>query len=121
MVNFVDPAHPAFTEYAGHFVKIKQDIADLPRCRHGGFRVTERGVFVNGTPLPVRMNGLYEGPKESLYPFTVVAANAFVRTAAGVSKAWDGSVSFTGNRVKLDNSGATDWAAGDVLFCLASG
>lgn len=37
-------------------------------------RVTERGVFVNGTPLPVRMNGLYEGPKESLYPFTVVAA-----------------------------------------------
>ena len=54
-------------------------------------------------------------------PFTVVSAIGFVRTAAGVSKAWDGAGSFTANRVKMDNAGATDWAATDVLFCLASG
>ena len=62
-----------------------------------------------------------EGNAYFFLPFTVLAAIAFVRTAAGVNKAWDGAVSFTGNRVKLDNTGATDWAAGDVLFCLASG
>lgn len=62
-----------------------------------------------------------EGSAYFFLPFTVVSAMAFVRTAAGVSKAWDGAVSFTANRVKLDNAGATDWAAGDVLFCLASG
>ena len=62
-----------------------------------------------------------EGNAYFFLPFTVLAAIAFVRTSAGVSKAWDGAVSFTGNRVKLDNAGATDWAAGDVLFCLASG
>lgn len=62
-----------------------------------------------------------EGNAYFFLPFTVVAAIAFVRTAAGANKAWDGNVSFTSNRVKLDNAGATDWAAGDVLFCLASG
>ena len=62
-----------------------------------------------------------EGNAYFFLPFPVVSAMAFVRTAAGVSKAWDGAVSFTANRVKLDNAGATDWAAGDVLFCLASG
>ena len=62
-----------------------------------------------------------EGNAYFFLPFTVVSAIAFVRTSAGVSKAWDGAVSFTANRVKLDNTGATDWAAGDVLFCLASG
>jgi len=62
-----------------------------------------------------------EGNAYFFLPFTVVSAIGFVRTAAGVSKAWDGAVSFTGNRVKLDNAGATDWAATDVLFCLASG
>jgi len=62
-----------------------------------------------------------EGNAYFFLPFTVVAAIAFVRTSAGVTKAWDGAVSFTGIRVKLDNAGATDWAAGDVLFCLASG
>ncbi|MCC7198320.1 MAG: signal peptidase I [Gammaproteobacteria bacterium] len=36
-------------------------------------RVTERGVFVNDVVQPLRLDGLYEGPKESLYPFTVVA------------------------------------------------
>ena len=36
-------------------------------------RVTERGVFVNGAVQPLRLDGLYEGPKEALYPFTVVA------------------------------------------------
>jgi signal peptidase I len=36
-------------------------------------RVTDRQVFVNGVPQPVALTGTYEGPKESLYPFTVVA------------------------------------------------
>jgi hypothetical protein len=62
-----------------------------------------------------------EGNAYFVLPFTVVSAIGFVRTAAGVSKAWDGAVSFTANRVKMDNAGATDWAATDVLFCLASG
>jgi len=62
-----------------------------------------------------------EGNAYFFLPFTVVSAICFVRTSAGVTKAWDGAVSFTGNRVKMDNAGSTDWAATDVLFCLASG
>jgi hypothetical protein len=49
------------------------------------------------------------------FPFTVAAVQAQVRTAAGVAKAWDGAVTISGQRVTFDNTGATDWAAGDIL------
>lgn len=84
----------------------------------GNAGVTPQTVLVERAALATEVT---EGNAYFFLPFTVVAASAFVRTAAGVSKAWDGAVSFTANRVKLDNTGATDWAAGDVLLCLASG
>ena len=62
-----------------------------------------------------------EGNAYFVFPFTVVAADGSVRTTAGVAKAWDGVLSFSGNRVKMDNSGASDWAATDVLVCRACG
>jgi len=34
---------------------------------------------------------------------------------AGVVVAWDGAVSVAGNIVTVDNAGAVDWAAADVL------
>jgi hypothetical protein len=49
------------------------------------------------------------------FPFTVASVQVQVRTAAGVAKAWDGAVTINGQRVTLDNAGATDWAAGDIL------
>lgn len=39
-----------------------------------------------------------------------------VQTTAGVIKAWDGAVTVSGNRVTVDNTGATDWAATDVVI-----
>jgi hypothetical protein len=54
------------------------------------------------------------------FPFTVAAAFVEVRTSAGVKRAWDGAVTFSGGVVSLDNAGATDWVAGDLLVCLAS-
>jgi len=62
-----------------------------------------------------------EGNAYFMFPFTVVAAFCMVRTAAGAVKTWDGITSFTGQRVKMDNAGASDWAAGDILVCLACG
>jgi hypothetical protein len=49
------------------------------------------------------------------FPFTVAAVQAQIRTSAGVAKTWDGAVTINGQRVTLDNAGASDWAAGDVL------
>jgi hypothetical protein len=62
-----------------------------------------------------------EGNAYFFLPFTVVAALCGVRTSAGVAKAWDGATTVTGNRVKMDNAGSSDWAATDVLVCVASG
>lgn len=41
-----------------------------------------------------------------------------VQTAAGVVKAWDGAVAVSGNRVTVDNTGAADWAATDVVIVM---
>ncbi len=49
------------------------------------------------------------------FPFTVAACQASVRTSAGVAKTWDGAVAISGQRVTMDNAGASDWAAGDIL------
>lgn len=37
-------------------------------------------------------------------------------TATGAKKQWDGAYTITGNRVTLDNSGSTDWAATDTVI-----
>jgi hypothetical protein len=54
------------------------------------------------------------------FPFTVAAALCIVRTAAGAVKTWDGVTMISGQRVTMDNAGASDWAATDVLVCLAA-
>lgn len=55
------------------------------------------------------------------FGFAPSAVMAFVRvTSTGVVKAWDGATAVSGNRVTLDNSGSTDWAATDTVLVLAS-
>lgn len=55
------------------------------------------------------------------YSFAVAAAIVAVRvTSTGVVKAWDGAMTISGNMVKLDNAGSTDWAATDTVTVFAS-
>lgn len=44
-------------------------------------------------------------------------AIVLVRTAAGAVKAWDGAITIAGNVVTVDNTGAVDFAATDVVIC----
>jgi hypothetical protein len=56
------------------------------------------------------------GVVEFVAPWTVDEAYAFVADSTGVQLAWDGTVVVTGGRyVSVNNGGATDWAAGDVI------
>ena len=50
-------------------------------------------------------------------PTSVIAQ---VRTAAGAVKAWDGVLAIDEEVVTLDNAGAVDWAATDVVTILAT-
>ncbi len=43
-----------------------------------------------------------------------------VRTAAGAAVAWDGVVTVGGGKVTVDNSGATDWAATNVIHVIVA-
>lgn len=52
---------------------------------------------------------------------TVLAARVAPTATPGVAKAWDGAVTVSGNRVTLDNSGATDWAATDTVVLTVTG
>jgi hypothetical protein len=52
--------------------------------------------------------------------FAPVSVIVQVTSSAGAKKAWDGAVTISGKRVIVDNSGATDWAAGDIVTLLAS-
>jgi ATP-dependent DNA ligase len=49
----------------------------------------------------------------------VTAAEALVRDASGARKAHDGNVVIDGEAVLVDNAGATDFAATDVVTVLA--
>jgi hypothetical protein len=60
------------------------------------------------------------GNMHFVFPFKPSSVLVQVRTSAGVAKAWDGAVSISNYRVTLDNSGATDWAATDIVSVLAS-
>lgn len=64
------------------------------------------------------------GTAHFVFDFVVTAAQAFVRTSAGVAKTWDGAISIAqspgSRRVTVDNSGVSDWAAGDILIVTAS-
>lgn len=52
------------------------------------------------------------GNLHAVFPFTVTHAVVRVHTTAtGVVEAWDGAVTVSGQRVTVDNSGTTDWAA----------
>ena len=53
------------------------------------------------------------------FPFNPVSALVQVRTAAGALKTWGGTTTLTGDRVDLANTGATDWAATDVVTVFA--
>jgi hypothetical protein len=60
------------------------------------------------------------GNAHFVFPFNPAMVIVQVRTAAGILSAWNGATVITANRVTLDNSGATDWAATDVLTVHAS-
>ena len=60
------------------------------------------------------------GNMHFMFPFTVGAMLAQVRTSTGAAKAWDGLLTSSGGRVTADNSGATDWAATDTVTIFAS-
>jgi len=47
-----------------------------------------------------------------VFDFTPSLVRPFVHTTAtGITEAWNGGFTITGGRVRLDNAGATDWAA----------
>lgn len=54
-------------------------------------------------------------------PFTPLYTIVEVKDTNGDRKAWDGATSITGQRVTLDNSGSTDWAATDEVTVLIVG
>lgn len=55
------------------------------------------------------------------FPFAVGFVLPQIRvTSTGVSKAWDGATIISGNRVTLDNTGSTDWAATDTVYVIAT-
>lgn len=55
------------------------------------------------------------------FGFAPTSVMAFVRvTSTGIPKAWVGATLLSGNRVTVDNSGATDWAETDTVIILAS-
>ena len=60
------------------------------------------------------------GNMHFMFPFPVAAALVQVRTSTGAAKAWDGVTTLAGQRMTVDNSGATDWAATDMVVVLAS-
>lgn len=60
------------------------------------------------------------GNMHFMFPFAVAAAIVNVRTAAGIPVAWVGATTISGARVTVDNTGATDWAATDVVTVLAA-
>lgn len=53
------------------------------------------------------------------FPFVPVAAtvraNVVVTATPGLAKAWNGAITISGNRVTVDNTGDTDWAATDTV------
>lgn len=51
----------------------------------------------------------------------VKGAQVQVRTAAGVSVAWDGAVTVAAETVTVDNAGTTDFAAGNTITVTAHG
>jgi hypothetical protein len=61
------------------------------------------------------------GVMHFVFPFQVTSAIAHVRTAAGIPVAHVGACTVSGNRVTVDNTGATDFAATDVVSVVATG
>jgi len=53
--------------------------------------------------------------------FQAKGAVVQVTTSAGVPKAWDGARTITPEKVTVDNTGTTDFAAGDVISVVAFG
>lgn len=60
------------------------------------------------------------GNMHFVFAFSPTIALVEVQTTAGVPKAFDGVATITGNRVTVDNSGSSDWSAGDLVFVQAS-
>lgn len=60
------------------------------------------------------------GDAHFYFPFAPTAAVVQITTTAGAVKAYDGAVVMTGNRITVDNSGSSDWAATDVITVTAS-
>lgn len=81
---------------------------------YGGSRgeVVRLGGAISRTPnaTEVALGNLH-----FVFSLNVNAAQAFVRTSAGASAAWDGATTITGRRVTLGNGGSTDWAADSTV------
>jgi hypothetical protein len=60
------------------------------------------------------------GSMHFVFPFNPTIALPQLRTAAGASKAWDGVVTVTGNRVTVNNAGSSDWADTDVMHLIVA-
>lgn len=56
------------------------------------------------------------------FPFTPTIVDIqVITTATGARAAWDGASSVVGNRVRIDNSGVTDWATTHYILVYARG
>lgn len=53
-------------------------------------------------------------------PVAVLLARVVPTATPGAPKAWDGGLTITGNRITLDNAGATDWAATDTVTLMVA-
>lgn len=84
---------------------------------------------VSGDPIPTTTvlsrvptaDEVTRGKMHFFFPFPPRAVFVqVVVTSSGVPTAWVGAITKSGNRVTLDNSGATDWAATDTVNVLVA-
>lgn len=64
------------------------------------------------------------GVMHFVFPFTPVTGGVrakIITTSTQAAKAYDGAITITGNRVTIDNSGATDWATTDQVELTVQG
>lgn len=55
-----------------------------------------------------------------VYSFTPTKFMIQIRSSAGALKTWDGAAIISGNRIDVDITGSSDWAAGDTISIIAS-
>lgn len=87
---------------------------------YGGAAVPSIPRVVNMSDRAANATEVALGNAHFFFPFTPSAVTARVRSTAGAAKAWDGAITISAGRVTIDNSGSTDWIAGDIITVQAS-